>query len=68
MGAMHEQSSWGLDMKKKKEELLTHTNARHLIATRSRTRTAEGKGQEDATVIAFFAHFDLLGDGRGSMG
>jgi hypothetical protein len=29
----HEQSSWGLDMKEKKDELLTHANARYLIAT-----------------------------------
>ena len=29
----HEQSSWGLDMKEKKEELLTQANAQYLIAT-----------------------------------
>ena len=31
--AMYEQTSWGLDMKEKKDELLTHANARYLIAT-----------------------------------
>ena len=31
--AMYEQSSWGLDMKEKKDKLLTHANARYLIAT-----------------------------------
>ena len=31
--AMYEQSSWGLDMKEKKEELLTQANAQYLIAT-----------------------------------
>jgi ribosomal protein S18 acetylase RimI-like enzyme len=53
MGAMYEQSSWGLNMKEKKEEL-THSNARYLIAT----NTAEG--QED--VVLAFAHFRFEAD------
>ncbi len=45
MGKLYEQSSWGLDMKSKKEEL-THETARYLIVTAS--------GEEE---ILAFAHF-----------
>ncbi len=49
MGTMYEKSSWGLDMKAKREEL-THPNARFLIATFDKQRD----GDDD---VLAFAHF-----------
>ena len=67
MSEMYEESSWGLDMKAKRNEL-THPNARYIIATKNEGEkgndndNGNGNDSNGNDEILAFAHFRFEGD------